>query len=300
HKLLQQMMWMASSDPVKQFWMKQFGRLPDGFGNPFPKQTLPSYPTIVSCSEHVFPTPNDWSPHIHNTGFWFLDEKADWEPSAELLSFLQSGPAPIYVGFGSLSDSATADQTTDLVIDALKRSGQRGILATGWNGMTKRNDLPETIFMLESAPHSWLFPRMAAVVHHGGAGTTAAGFRAGVPSIIIPHSNDQFAWARRAYELGVGPKPVYRKQLTAQRLAEAIRFALADHVKEAAKELGKKIQNENGVEIRRKDSDRLFKEWEVGAGLSCPHICFAFLFLSAYIQQMPRCPKNGWLGADLI
>jgi sterol 3beta-glucosyltransferase len=113
--------------------------------------------------------------------------------------------------------------------------------------MSKLDTLPENIFMLESAPHSWLFPRMAAVVHHGGAGTTAAGLRAGVPSIIIPSGTDQFAWGRRVYELGVGAKPIPRKQLTAEKLAEAIQFALMKDVRDRAKELGAKIQSENGV-----------------------------------------------------
>lgn len=101
---------------------------------------------------------------------------------------------------------------------------------------------------LDSAPHAWLFPRMAAVVHHGGAGTTAAGLRAGVPSIVIPHTNDQFAWGRRAEELGVGSKPIPRKQLNAERLAAAIHDALKDDVQQAARTLGVKIQNENGAE----------------------------------------------------
>ena len=142
----------------------------------------------------------------------------------------------------------SARATTDLVLEALKMSGQRGVLATGWSGMSRDLELPENIFMLESAPHSWLFPRMAAVVHHGGAGTTAAGFRAGVPGVIIPFSNDQFAWGRRAWELGVGAKPIPRKKLTSEKLADAIRFALKDQVKNAAKVLGEKIQNENGAE----------------------------------------------------
>jgi sterol 3beta-glucosyltransferase len=106
--------------------------------------------------------------------------------------------------------------------------------------------------MLESAPHSWLFPRMAAVVHHGGAGTTAEGLRAGVPSVIIPHANDQFAWGRRVYELGVGPKPIRRKKLTSENLAEAIRSALTDDVKSAARELGAKIRTERGAETAAK------------------------------------------------
>ena len=247
HKLLQNIMWMASSDPVRRFWKKKFGRLPDDFGNPFPRQALPSYPTIVSCSNQVFPASSDFPPHVHHTGFWFLDEEADWAPPADMQAFLQNGPAPVYVGFGSLSDPSAA-RTTDLVIEALQRAGQRGILATGQKGMTRPAHLPEGIFMLESAPHAWLFPRMAAVVHHGGAGTTGAGLRAGVPQVVIPHSNDQPAWARRVYELGAGARPIPRKKLTAEILATAIRSVLAEDVKEAAKELGKKIQADNGAE----------------------------------------------------
>jgi sterol 3beta-glucosyltransferase len=114
--------------------------------------------------------------------------------------------------------------------------------------MIPNNHHSDEVHFLDSAPHSWLFPRMAAVIHHGGAGTTAAGLRAGVPSIIIPHSNDQFAWGRRVYELGVGSKPIRRKDLTSERLSAAIDFALRKDVKEAAQELGIKIQNENGTE----------------------------------------------------
>lgn len=109
------------------------------------------------------------------------------------------------------------------------------------------DNLPEEVFILESAPHSWLFPRMAAVVHHGGAGTTAAGLRAGVPSIIVPHSNDQFAWGRRVYELGVASRPIPRKSLTTEGLSAAIKFVLSKEMRKAAKDLGIKIQSENGT-----------------------------------------------------
>ncbi|MBC7876636.1 MAG: glycosyltransferase family 1 protein [Anaerolineales bacterium] len=248
HKIFEQIMWFANSSVVKQFWKQKFASTPKNFTNPFRKQNTSSLPTVISCSNYVFPRPKDWPDHVHNTGYWFLDEEADWKPSAELLDFLQKGSAPVYVGFGSIGNSELAVQTTELVIDALKRSGQRGILATGWNGLSKLDNIPENIFILESAPHSWLFPQMAAVVHHGGAGTTAAGLRAGIPSIIIPSGNDQFAWGRRVYELGVGPKPVPRKKLTAENLSNAINFALTKEIRDAAKDLGKKIQTENGAE----------------------------------------------------
>jgi sterol 3beta-glucosyltransferase len=248
HKIFENGFWLAFRSPVKQFWKNEFGYAPENFPNPFSKQCTQNLPTVISCSNYVFPRPKDWSEYVTSTGYWFLEDQADWEPSDDLMDFLQTGKPPVYVGFGSIGDSAVAVQTTELVMDALKRSGQRGVLATGWNGMSKIDNIPEGIFILESAPHTWLFPQMAAVVHHGGAGTTAAGLRAGVPSIIVPSGNDQFAWGRRVYELGVGSKPIPRKNLTAEKLSEAIQFVLTKEIKDAARDLGIKIQSENGAE----------------------------------------------------
>ena len=247
HKIFERIMWTAAKGSIKGFWKEKFGRVPEDLVPPFGRQTLPTHPTIVSVSNHVFPQPTDFPPHVHHTGYWFLDEE-HWTPPADLLNFLNNGAPPVYIGFGSLGDVKSAEQTTQTVIDALQRSGQRGVLATGWSGMSEVDDLPDDILILESAPHSWLFPRMAAVVHHGGAGTTAAGLRAGVPSVIVPHSNDQFAWGRRVWELGVGAKPIPRKKLTSQNLADAIHFALGDDVKAKAKGLGNRIQAERGAE----------------------------------------------------
>jgi len=248
HKIFEQIMWTAASAPIKQYWQKTFGHAPENFAPPFGKQITHAAPTVNSCSNFVFQKPADWPEHVHNTGFWFLDEEANWQPSAELLTFLQKGAPPVYVGFGSIGDPAEAERTTHLIIDALKRAGQRGLLATGWNGMSKLEQLPADVFILESAPHAWLFPRMAAVVHHGGAGTTAAGLRAGVPNIIIPHGNDQFAWGCRVFELGVGPRPIPRKNLTAEKLSSAIEATLAPQMREAARRLGQNIQTERGAE----------------------------------------------------
>ncbi len=248
HKILEEIFWFASTSPLKTFLKKELGQLPRGFSNPFSKQITKRNPTIMSSSEHVFHTPSDRRPNVHTTGYWFLDDVGDWAPPAELNEFLQNGSKPVYIGFGSMGSFGSGEQTTALVIEALKISGQRGVLASGWDGLSKSTKLPENIFMLESAPHSWLFPRMAAVVHHGGAGTTAEGLRAGVPSIIIPHANDQYAWGRRVHELGVGPKAIRRKHLTAENLAETIRVALTDDIKYKADDLGKKIRAERGAE----------------------------------------------------
>ena len=133
------------------------------------------------------------------------------------------------------------------MIKALHQTNQRAILSSGWGGLQK-TDLPESIFMIDSIPHSWLFTRVAAVVHHGGAGTTAAGLRAGVPSIVIPFFADQPYWAQRVADLGVGPAPIPRQKLTADRLAQAIQIAITDKgMHQRAVDLGSKIQAEDGI-----------------------------------------------------
>ena len=256
HKIFENIMWFASSSPIKQFWKQKFGKIPENFSSPFRKQNSRNLPTVISCSKYVFPRPADWPENVYYYGYWFLDEENGWEPPADLVVFLQKGTPPVYIGFGSVGDPKLAVQTTQLAIEALTRCGQRGVLATGWSGMAHIDNLPNDIFILENAPHAWLFPRMAAVVHHGGAGTTAAGLRAGVPGIIIPSGNDQFAWGRRIYELGVGAKPIPRKQLSAEKLSEAIKFALTEEIKNAAKNLGAKIQAENGAEATAKMIDQ--------------------------------------------
>jgi sterol 3beta-glucosyltransferase len=132
-------------------------------------------------------------------------------------------------------------------LKSLARTGQRAILQSGWGGLKKTN-LPETVFMVDSISHSWLFPRMAAVVHHGGAGTTAAGMRAGVPSIVIPFFGDQLFWGQRVEALGVGTAPIPRKKLTVELLAQAIDRAVTDQVMhQRAANLGAKIQTEDGI-----------------------------------------------------
>jgi UDP:flavonoid glycosyltransferase YjiC (YdhE family) len=133
------------------------------------------------------------------------------------------------------------------VLDAIAQSGQRAILIAGWGGL-KSNDLPENVFQIDSIHHSWLYPKMAAVVHHGGAGTTSAGLRAGVPSIVVPFHGDQPFWGKCIKNLGVGPAPVPRNRLTAERLAKAIQIAVTDpSIATRAAEIGAKIRKENGI-----------------------------------------------------
>jgi UDP:flavonoid glycosyltransferase YjiC (YdhE family) len=132
-------------------------------------------------------------------------------------------------------------------LQALARAGQRGVLSSGWGGL-KKDELPETVFMIGSMPHNWLFPKMAAVVHHGGVGTTAAGLRAGIPAIVTPYFGDQPFWGQRVYKLGVGPKPIPRRRLTVDRLAKSIHCAVSDTaMRENAALLGEHIRAENGI-----------------------------------------------------
>lgn len=242
YQLLQGMLWMAAKTGIVAFFKKEYGKLPDNFGRPF-ERVDSNHPAIISCSGFVFPRPEDWNAHIHQYGYWFVEENAVYQPSEELLAFLCSGEKPVYFGFGSVFDQKQKDETIQIINDALRLVGKRGILV----GMGEMKDLPRNLFAVSSIPHSWLFEHVSLVCHHGGAGTTAAGFKAGVPSIIIPFSNDQFAWAHRAYDLGVGPKPVYRRNLTAENLAEAIQFASSETVMSTAAALGRNIASESGA-----------------------------------------------------
>jgi sterol 3beta-glucosyltransferase len=203
-------------------------------------------PILYAYSPQVLPVPADFPPHVHVTGYWFLQTEPGWQPPADLLRFLAAGAAPVYIGFGSMGGAQSA-QRAAIILHALQLTGQRAVLASGWGGL-QANDLPATVFMLDAVPHDWLFPHMAAVVHHGGAGTTAAGLRAGKPTVICPFIADQPFWGRIVHELGVGPQPIPQKQLTAERLAAAIDQAVHDTgMRQRAADLGERIRAEDGV-----------------------------------------------------
>ncbi len=169
-------------------------------------------------------------------------------PRTRLKAFLEAGDPPVYVGFGSMA-GRNPEKTARLVLEALGISGQRGLLFTGWGGM-RAISVPDSVFVIDSAPHNWVFPRMAAVVHHGGAGTTAEGLRAGIPSVILPYMVDQPFWGKRVEALGVGPEPIPRKKLTAERLAQAIQTAVKQPaIKQRAASLGEAIRAEDGLSV---------------------------------------------------
>lgn len=214
-------------------------------------------PRLYGCSPLVVPPPPDWV-DSHLTGFWFMDHAPEWRPDARLEAFLAAGPPPVYVGFGSMVGRDPHTLATR-VIAAVEAAGVRAVLARGWGGLAPAAHDHPAIHWLDQAPHDWLFPRMAAVVHHGGAGTTAAGLRAGVPSIVCPFFGDQPFWGRQVHALGVGPAPIAQKHLTPGKLATAIREAVGDPVMRArARALGQAIAAEDGIgEAVRLISDRL-------------------------------------------
>lgn len=206
---------------------------------------LADTPALTTVSKHLVQRPSDWGEQFQVTGYLF-DDDPDWTPPQDLQDFLDAGEAPVYIGFGSMPDSKP-QATTQTIIDAVQKSGKRAVILKGWAGLQADN-VPETIHIVSYAPHSWLFPKMSAVIHHGGAGTTASGFRAGIPMTIVPHNADQPYWGRCVKELGVGTDPIPRKKLTVENLAEAIKTVTEDkRLHENAQILSKKIQQEDGL-----------------------------------------------------
>ena len=201
---------------------------------------------LYGYSPTVIPAPKDWHDSYKVCGYWFPPPLRDWTPPVEVLQFLRAGPAPLYVGFGSMA-SADPQRMTEIVLDALRITGHRAIIASGWGGLT-HGALPDSVLPVESLPHEWLFPRVAAAVHHGGAGTAAAALRAGIPSVVVSFFADQFFWGNRLHAIGAGSPPLSQKRLTAKGLAAAILSVTASTaVQSRCKELAQRISTERGV-----------------------------------------------------
>lgn len=243
---VEQLLW----HPIRKLinnWLKKTLQLPPiPFMGNFRHLVKTKHPVIYGFSQTVIPKPADWGYWLTITGYWFLEQPPDWQPSKELLDFLDSGPPPVYIGFGSMI-SNNPEKAGELALRALTLSKKRGILLSGWGGINN-SDWPDNVFLIDSVPHDWLFPQMEAVVHHGGAGTTSAGLRAGIPSIIVPFFADQPFWANRVYEIGAGTKSIPRENLTAENLAAAIKVATSDkEIQTRASRIGQRIRSEDGI-----------------------------------------------------
>ena len=202
-------------------------------------------PVLCGFSPLVVPPPPDWGSQVHVTGWWTLDEP-DWEPPADLIAFLEAGSPPVFIGFGSMT-APTPAALTEQIIEAVTASGHRAVLSRGWADLGA-TDLPETIFRLDYAPYDWLLPQMAAVIHHGGSGTTGAVLRSGVPGMVVPFAADQHFWGWRCAELGVALPPMPVQSLTTHGLAQAMNRLAGDaQRRERAEALGKHLRAEKGV-----------------------------------------------------
>ena len=246
HLGTKQIMWQSLRKADQTAREKVLRLQPAPFFGPYQAKPVQGMPTIYGYSALVVPRPDDWPDNVTITGYWFLDSRNDWHPPAELVNFIESGPAPVFIGFGSMNHR-DPEATTQLIIDAIIQSKQRAVLQTGWGGLYAA-DLPASIKLIDAVPHTWLFPKMVAVVHHAGVGTTASGLRAGVPNLVIPFFADQPFWGHRIEQLGVGPQPIPRKKLTSDKLAGAIKQAVTDPaMKLKAQILGEQLRSENGV-----------------------------------------------------
>ncbi len=229
-------------------------------------ESAPSYelnghiiPVLYAMSPLIMPRPARWGENIHMTGYWLDRREQSVTPEPGLEAFLAQGDRPVYIGFGSMT-SGDMGETLGIVMDALSLSGVRAVLSRGWGGA----EIPaqEGVYVTDFVPHDWLFPRVSAVVHHGGAGTTAAGILAGRPTLVVPFGGDQPFWASRVRALGIGPRPVPRDRLTAERLARALEeLTQTARYRVAARELGERLRLENGEVIAANIIEHELRKW---------------------------------------
>ena len=202
------------------------------------------WPICHGFSPAVLPRPADWPANVQVSGYWWSARPAGWRPPAQLVDFLEAGPPPVFIGFGSMTPEQGM-RLEDIVAAAVDRAGVRAVVQSGWAGLVPSGD---DILGVGDVPHDWLFPRMAAVVHHAGAGTTGAGLRAGVPAVPVPVLVDQPFWAARLHQLGVAPPPLPLHQLTADTLGDALRTCLdRPSYRDRATELARRISAEDGA-----------------------------------------------------
>ncbi|MEU6011506.1 glycosyltransferase [Streptomyces sp. NPDC047453] len=201
-------------------------------------------PVFHGFSSLVVPRPEDWPSRVEVAGYWWPARPDGWQPPAELVDFLQAGPPPVFIGFGSMA-AGQGERLSELVAAAVKRAGVRAVVQAGWADLVGCGD---DVLAVGDVPHDWLFPRSAAVVHHAGAGTTAAGLRAGVPAVPVPVMADQPFWASRLHSLGVAPRPLPFQDLTAEALGEAITASLSEPAqRRRAAQLAQRMAAEDGA-----------------------------------------------------
>lgn len=246
HFVIEQVFWQTFRCAVNKMRCNVLELPPWPFRGPLKALHLSRYPIFCAFSPLVVQPPCDWNKTIYLTGYWFLDSPPEWKPPKNLVRFLDAGEPPLYIGFGSM-DNHESKKLVDIALEALEVTQQRGIVATSLQEQY-RGAVPDTIFITNDIPHDWLFPKMKALIHHGGAGTIAAGLKAGVPMITVPHISDQEFWGNCMKNLGIASEPILRKELTVEKLVRAIDAALSDiSMRKRVVQLSQKIRDERGV-----------------------------------------------------
>ncbi|PHU13467.1 Sterol 3-beta-glucosyltransferase UGT80A2 [Capsicum chinense] len=245
YQIVDSMIWLGIRDLINDVRKKKLKLRPVTYLSGSQGSEL-DIPHAYIWSPHLVPKPKDWGPKIDVVGFCFLDLATGYEPPESLVNWLEAGPKPIYIGFGSLPVQ-DPQKMTETIVKALEITKQRGIINKGWGGLGNLVEPKDFVYLLDNVPHDWLFLQCAAVVHHGGAGTTAAGLKAACPTTIVPFFGDQPFWGERVHARGVGPLPIPADQFSLDKLVDAIKFMLDPQVKERALELAKAMENEDGV-----------------------------------------------------
>ncbi|XVF30378.1 hypothetical protein REPUB_Repub16aG0052300 [Reevesia pubescens] len=245
YHIVDAVIWLGIRDMINEFRKKKLKLrrvtyLRGSYSSP------PDVPYGYIWSPHLVPKPKDWGPKIDVVGFCFLDLASSYEPPESLVKWLEDGEKPIYIGFGSLPVQEP-ERMTQIIVQALEKTGQRGIINKGWGGLGNLAKPKDFVYLLDNCPHDWLFLQCVAVVHHGGAGTTAAGLKAACPTTIVPFFGDQPFWGERVHARGVGPAPIPVEEFSLDKLVDAIHFMLDPEVKNRAIELAKAMEGEDGV-----------------------------------------------------
>lgn len=248
YALVEMMTWQGLGDVINRFRERALGLDPISLIWAPGMLSRLRIPYTYCWSPALIPKPKDWGQHISISGFYFLSLASTYTPAPELSEFLAAGPSPVYIGFGSIVVD-DPDSMTKMIFEAVKKAGVRALVSKGWGGLGADDmNIPEGIFMLGNVPHDWLFKHVSCVVHHGGAGTTAAGIATGKPTVVVPFFGDQPFWGAMVARAGAGPQPIPYKLLTADKLADAIAEALKPETLQKAEELGAKIKEEKGSE----------------------------------------------------
>lgn len=241
------LIWSGLGDLINDFREQTLALPPVPAGDGYALLDDHEVPFTYLWPPSLVPKPDDWGPHIDLANFVFYDQGQNYRPPPELSAFLAAGEAPIYVGFGSCVVE-DPEAVTRIIFGALEKAGVRGIVSQGW-GRLGSGEVPPHVHLIGDCPHDWLFPRCRAVCHHGGAGTTAAGLRAGLPSVVVPFFGDQFFWGHVVAEAGAGPAPIPIDELDVDRLAAAFAACADEGMRNRAYAVGARIRETDGVEL---------------------------------------------------